>query len=124
MDWINVLGIAFGSGGFVTALVSLVKARSNVRSEEVQRLLNTIKGLQERCDTLDEDFTKYKEAAERMIQEGRERARVLDQRNSIMVKALNSAWRCALVEKPMDCVALATLKDLCDKNEGICELKL
>ena len=120
MDWISILGIVFGSGGFVTAFVSLMKARSTVKNEEVSRLLTTIEGLQKRCDTLDKDFTEYKAAAEKMIAENRERNRLLDKRIDIMTKALNSAWRCQKVQNPMDCIALATLKDLCDKNQGVC----
>lgn len=124
MDWISILGIVFGSGGFVTAFVSLMKARSTVKNEEVSRLLTTIEGLQKRCDTLDKDFTEYKAAAEKMIAENRERNRLLDMRIDIMTKALNSAFRCQKVQNPMDCVALATLKDLCDKNEGICSIAI
>lgn len=124
MDWIGILGVVFGSGGFVTAFVSLMKARSTVKNEEVSRLLTTIEGLQKRCDTLDKDFTEYKAAAEKMIAENRERNRLLDKRIDIMTKALNSAWRCELVKNPMDCVALSTLKDLCDKNEGICSVNI
>lgn len=120
MDWIGILGIVFGSGGFITAIVSLMKARSTIKNEEVNRLLSTIEGLQKRCDTLDNDFTEYKAAAEKMIAENRERNRLLDKRIDIMTKALNSAWRCQKVQNPMDCIALATLKDLCDKNQGVC----
>ena len=105
-------------------VVSFLKARSTVKSDEVQRLLNTISGLEKRCDTLDEDFTRYKESAEKMIQEGRERARILDQRNDIMTKALNSAWRCGKIRNPMECVALSTLKELCDNNKGVCEVNI
>lgn len=124
MDWISILGIVFGSGGFVTAFVSLLKARSSNKNEEVSRLVSTIQEVEKRCDQLDDDFTKYKNSAEKMIQEGRERMRLLDRRNDIMTKALNSAWKCKKVETPEECIALATMKRLCDKNKGVCEVDI
>lgn len=124
MDWTGILGIIFGSGGFVTAFVSLFKARSSIKNEEVSRLVTTIEKIEERCNKLDADFTKYKDSAERMIQEGRERMRLLDRRNNIMTKALNSAWKCKKVDTPEECIALATMKRLCDKNKGVCEVDI
>lgn len=124
MDIMEILAFVFGGSGMLTGLVSLIKARSTVKNEEVSRLLTTIEGLQKRCDTLDKDFTEYKAAAEKMIAENRERNRLLDKRIDIMTKALNSAWRCELVKNPADCVALSTLKDLCDRNPDTCEINI
>ena len=124
MDIMEILAFVFGGGGMLTGLVSLIKARSSVKNEEVSRLLTTIEGLQKRCDTLDKDFTEYKASAEQMIREGRERMQLLDRRNGIMTHALNSAWRCKKVETPEECVALSTLKELCDKNPDTCEINI
>ncbi len=124
MDIMEILAFVFGGSGMLTGLVSLIKARSSVKNEEVSRLLTTIEGLQKRCDTLDKDFTEYKASAEQMIREGRERMQLLDRRNGIMTHALNSAWRCKKVETPEECVALSTLKELCDKNPDTCEINI
>ena len=124
MDIMEILAFVFGGGGMLTGLVSLIKARSSVKNEEMERLKTALDGMEERCNTLDEDFTKYKDSAERMIKEGRERMQLLDRRNSIMTKALNSAWRCKKVETPEECIALATMKRLCDKNKGVCEVDI
>lgn len=124
MDIMEILAFVFGGSGMLTGLVSLIKARSSVKNEEMERLKTALDGMEERCNTLDEDFTKYKDSAERMIQEGRQRMQLLDKRNGIMTNALNSAWRCKKVETPEECVALSTLKELCDKNPDTCEINI
>lgn len=124
MDIMEILAFVFGGSGMLTGLVSLIKARSSVKTDEMERLKTALDGMEERCNTLDEDFTKYKDSAERMIQEGRQRMQLLDKRNGIMTKALNSAWRCDKVKTPEECVALSTLKKLCDKNPDTCEINI
>lgn len=124
MDIMEILAFVFGGSGMLTGIVSLIKARSSVKTEEMERLKTALDGMEKRCNTLDEDFTKYKDSAEKMIQEGRQRMQLLDRRNSIMTKALNSAWRCDKVKTPEECIALSTMKDLCDKNQGVCEVNI
>lgn len=124
MDIMEILAFVFGGSGMLTGLVSLIKARSTVKNEEMERLSKAMEGMEKRCNELDSDFTEYKNSAERMIQEGRQRMQLLDRRNSIMTKALNSAWRCGKVKTPEECIALSTMKDLCDKNQGVCEVNI
>ena len=124
MDVMGILAFVFGGSGMLTGLVSLIKARSTVKNEEMERLSKAMEGMEKRCNELDSDFTEYKKNAEQMIQEGRQRMQLLDRRNSIMTKALNSAWRCNKVNTPEECIALSTLKGLCDKNQGVCEVNI
>lgn len=124
MDIMEILAFVFGGSGMLTGLVSLIKARSTVKNEEMERLSKAMEGMEKRCNELDSDFTEYKKNAEQMIQEGRQRMQLLDRRNSIMTKALNSAWRCNKVNTPEECIALSTLKGLCDKNQGVCEVNI
>ena len=124
MEVMEILAFVFGGSGMLTGLVSLIKARSTVKNEEMERLSKAMEGMEKRCNELDSDFTEYKKNAEQMIQEGRQRMQLLDRRNSIMTKALNSAWRCNKVNTPEECIALYTLKGLCDKNQGVCEVNI
>lgn len=124
MDIMEILAFVFGGSGMLTGLVSLIKARSTVKNEEMERLSKAMGGMEKRCNELDSDFTEYKKSAEQMIREGRERMQLLDRRNGIMTHALNSAWRCKKVETPEECVALSTLKELCDKNPDTCEINI
>ena len=124
MDIMEILAFVFGGSGMLTGLVSLIKARSSVKTDEVDRMSKTLQKMEERCDQLDSDFTKYKDSAERMIQEGRQRMQLLDKRNGIMTNALNSAWRCDKVKSTEECIALFTLKQLCDKNPDTCEINI
>ena len=124
MDIMEILAFVFGGGGMLTGIVSLIKARSSVKNDAMGRMSQALGDMEKRCDQLDSDFTKYKDSAEKMIQEGRRRMQLLDRRNGIMTHALNSAWRCKKVETPEECVALSTLKELCDKNPDTCEINI
>ena len=124
MDIMEILAFVFGGSGMLTGLVSLIKARSSVKNDAMGRMSQALGDMEKRCDQLDSDFTKYKDSAERMIKEGRERMQLLDRRNGIMTNALNSAWRCDKVKSTEECIALSTLKQLCDKNPDTCEINI
>lgn len=124
MDIMEILAFVFGGSGMLTGLVSLIKARSSVKNDAMGRMSQALGDMEKRCDQLDSDFTKYKDSAERMIKEGRERMQLLDRRNGIMTNALNSAWRCDKVKSTEECIALSTLKQLCDKNPDTCDINI
>ncbi len=115
MEWYNILISIIGGVGGIGGLLSVYKAAPQKRALEIENLITTMDREKKSAD-------EFRLAADKQIIELLDRVQKLEARNKIYEMSIISAYRCRMVDDVKKCPALTKLSELCEKNEGICNI--
>lgn len=115
MTWYEILVGLLGTVGGLGGLLSVYKAAPQKRALEIENLIATMDREKKYAD-------EYREMADKKIEGLLERIDKLEARNKIYEMSIISAYRCRMVDDVKKCLALSTLSELCDKNDGVCHI--
>ena len=123
MEWFSMalsfIGAIGGAGGIISIYTAKAK-RDGVVTDSMKKIIDEA---QEERETLRKEHNDYKEETNNRIRRLEEHINLLEQRDIIKVRAINSAYRCGFPASPKECPVIRTLDEECAKNEGICKIK-
>ncbi|MCM1555819.1 MAG: hypothetical protein NC048_10065 [Bacteroides sp.] len=122
MEWYNIIVLIFGAIGGTGGIVSLFTAkakRDGMLTESMQKIVDEA---QEERASLRQIHNEYVEESDKRMKYLENKVNQLEKRDTIKMRAINSAYRCKLPAAIADCPVLKTLKDGCDRNEGVCKV--
>lgn len=115
MQWlVSIVGLV-GTLGGITGFIAIYKAKPEKRAREIENLVQVIK-------TEKESSEAYRKEAGEMIERLRERVELVEKRNRIYTHAIMAAYKCSAASLE-ECPVWNTMSDLCNLNEGVCEVK-
>lgn len=116
MEWYNIVitivGLIGGAGGFL----SLYTAKAKKDSMEIDNFKKMFDEAQEERSSIRRQHTEYMEQTDRKIERLEGKIDYMEKRNAIKMRAINSAYRCKLPQKTLDCPVLKTLNQEEDKD--------
>lgn len=111
MAWYDILAVILGAFGGIGGFISLYTARAKKTGMEVDNMVKV----------MNEGRTE-RDAMKKRIASLEERVSASSKRDIIKMRAINSAYRCTAVKDVADCPVIHTLRQECDKNEGVCDV--
>ena len=111
MAWYNILAVVLGAFGGVGGFISLYTAHAKKTGMEVDNMIKVLGQAQEERETMKKNLTRLEE-----------RVSASSKRDIIKMRAINSAYRCTVIKDVADCPVIHTLRQECDKNEGVCDV--
>lgn len=106
--WVNSLIALFG-GGFVSGVVHLYTAKAKKSTIEIENFKKLFDEAQEERENIRQQHIDYMAQTDAKIERLERKIDYSDKRNTIKMRAINSAYRCKLPEKTEDCPVLKTL---------------
>lgn len=109
MEWYEILIGAVGTIGGAGGFISLYTAKAKRTSVEIDNFKKMFDEGQEERENIRKQHQEYQEKTDKKIDDLERKIEYMDKRNSIKMRAINSAYRCTLPEKTEDCPVLKTL---------------
>lgn len=117
MEWYEtVKDVVSQSGGWVgiaTAVTVLIKSRSDKKTTDMENFNKMFNEGQEERENIRKQHREYQERTDKKIDDLEKKIEYMDKRNTIKMRAINSAYRCKLPENTEDCPVLKTLSKEC-----------
>lgn len=124
MEWYEILIGVLGVLGGTTGIIALYKAPAEKQAQEIANLSNIITQERERADAERRQAQEDKKLSQEMISKLRERMAVVESRDKIYYMSIMASYQCRSVESIKDCPVMSKFDELCDKNDGVCEINI
>lgn len=116
MDIITTSG---GFAGIASAFVMVIKSISDKKNSDTDNLKKMLDEAQEERVNIRQQHLDYMNQTDKKIDDLEKKIEYMEKRNTIKMRAINSAYRCTLPEKTEDCPVLMTLNKEC-VDDGKC----
>lgn len=113
MEWVNIISILLG-GGVVGSIISLYTAKAKKSTIEIENFKKLFDEAQEERENIRKQHIDYMTQTDNKIDRLEKKIEYMDKKNSIKLRAINSAYRCTLPENTEDCPVLKTLNKECE----------
>lgn len=130
MDFIGtvlaVLGAVGGTSGVIALYTAKAKRRgmeADNKAKEVAAMQGMINEAQEERKALREMHAEYRKETDLKIEKMGAKIEEYQRKNTLKLRAINSAYRCRLPDQLSDCPVLKTLDEECERNDGLCDVK-
>lgn len=108
-EWYDIALKVLGLVGGTSGLIALYNAKANKNTVEIENFKRLFDEAQEERERMKELYTAYEEKTDSKIKELENKISSMEQKNTVMVRAVNSAYRCTFTAHIGDCPVLKTL---------------
>lgn len=119
MEWYEILIGALGTLGGAGGFISIYTAKAKKSTIEIENFKKLFDEAQEERENIRKQHLDYMGQTDKKIDDLEKKIEYMDKRNTIKMRAINSAYRCTLPEKTEDCPVLMTLNKECG-DDGKC----
>lgn len=124
MEWYEIMMGVLGIVGGGSGILAIYKARPEKQAQEIANLSNIITKEREIADAERTQAQKERNQAQEMIGKLRERVAVVESRDKLYFMSIMASYQCRSVDNIKDCPVMSKFDELCDKNEGVCEINI
>lgn len=124
MEWYNIVIGVIGIIGGASGIVSFYKAKPEKQAMEIANLSSIINKEREISEAERKKAMDDNRQSQEMIAKLRERMAIIESRDKIYFMSIMSSNQCRAVESIKNCPVMMKFDELCDKNEGICEINI
>lgn len=115
MNWVEMIGIVFGTGGVIAGIVQLFRARAEKDSIVISNLSSVIEEIRK-------THLEFKKETDERFRDLNSKVARMERRDVIHVRTINTAYRCQLPKEPEGCPVIACIlkhKEEMDKTEQL-----
>lgn len=118
MEWYNIISIVLGSGGVVTAFISLYTVKSKKDTIDIQNYHSLLEEERAERESVRKEFKEYKEEVQHYKQFFKNKYDRLQEKNDRLEDAIHLGYKCPLIKNSKDCVIIRTVEeDEIEKND-------
>lgn len=121
MEWYQIVITILAAVGGTSGLISIYTAKAKKSTIEIENFKKLFDEAQEERENIRKLHVDYTTETNEKIKSLEHKIEQMDKRNTIKLRAINSAYRCTLPAEIKDCPVLKTLNTECGNEGGLCK---